>query len=58
MKLPRRKPRADAPPPPPSPPPGRCAATTRAGRPCRLPPAWPGAPYCLLHMPEPPVRTA
>ena len=55
MKLPRRKPREDA---PPSPPPGRCTAVTRAGRPCRLPPAWPGAPFCLLHMPDLPVRTA
>jgi hypothetical protein len=52
MRLPsRRKPRED-------PPPTRCAATTRAGRPCRLPPAWPGCEFCLVHLPGPPVPAA
>lgn len=38
--------------------PAKCRAITRAGRPCRLPPAFPGAGFCLLHLPAPPVRTA
>jgi hypothetical protein len=52
MRLPGRKPREDPPPDP------RCTATTRAGRRCKLPAAWRGAPFCLLHMPNPPGRVA